>query len=152
MVLLTDSSLPRMQKLMASIGQIVNDCLEDWLEEVVMIPRKQFKDISHHGYVSMNRRRHDFGNYKYSVMFLLMTRLAPHHQQQNITCKLMHQYESLSKPSSTTDTCIELIGDVIEYCLYFAVETGPAIPDDVRESRLSFNKAITEFVMTHTMA
>ena len=143
-VLLTESALPKMHKLTASVEKLVkNDCLEDWLEDIFVIPRQQFKDISHQGHLFYNRHRIDLGNYKYSVLFQFMTRLAPHHGQEHITRKLMQlsgRYESLSKPGSTTDTGIEMRGDVIEYCLYFALMTGPAIQDDVREARLSFNR------------
>ena len=143
-----------MQKLMASVDKLVkNDCLEDWLEEIFVIPRKQFKDISNEGHLYFNRRRHDLGNYKYSVLFQFMTRLAPHHGQEHITCKLMQlsdRYASLRREGSTTDTGIEMRGDVIEYCLYFALMTGPAIQDDVREARLSFNRDMVDLI-EHTI-
>ena len=148
-ILLHEFTLPIMQQLMASVEKLIkNDCLEDWLQEILVISRQEFKDISNRGHIYMNRRRQDLGNYKYSVLFQFMTRLAPHHGQEHITRKLMQladRYESLSKPSSTTDTGIEMRGDVIEYCLSFALETGPAIEDDVREARLSFNRDMVEF-------
>ena len=148
-ILLHDCTLPIMKQLMASVEKLIkNDCLEDWLQEILVIDRQEFKDISNRGHLYMNRRRHDLGNYKYSVLFQFMTRLAPHHGQEHITRKLMQlsdRYESLSKPSSTTDTGIEMRGDVIEYCLYFALMTGPSIQDDVREARLSFNRDMVEF-------
>jgi len=148
-ILLHDYTLPMMKQLMASVEKLIkNDCLEDWLQEIFVIDRQEFKDISNRGHLYMNRRRHDLGNYKYSVLFQFMTRLAPHHGQENIAWKLMQlgdRYDSLKKPWSATDTGIEMRGDVIEYCLHFALMTGPAIQDDVRKSRLSFNSDMLEF-------
>ena len=123
------------------------NCVEDLLEEIYMIPRKQFKDLNNQGHVYMHRRRHDLGNYKYSVIYQFLVRLAEHHGQLNIKAKfiqLTDRYTSLRRASSSTQTGIEMRGDVIEYCLQWALQTGPAIPDEIRESRLSFNKALIE--------
>ena len=134
---------------MAAVGDIVkNFCVEDWLEEIFMIPQQRFKDLSNQGFVYSNRRLRDLGNYKYAVLYQFMVRLAPHHCQQNISWKLTQlaeRYQSLHGDGSATDAGIEMRGDVIEYCLHHSLMTGPAIPDKDREWRLSFNSAVKEF-------
>ena len=147
--LLAPEALAKMNKLMASIEDIVkSDCLEEWLEEIFMMPRQKFKDLSNQGFVYKSRRLRDLGNYKYSVLYQFLFRLGPHHGQDNIKWKLIQlaeRYTTLHRAQSDTDAGIEMRGDVIEYCLHYALMTGPAIADTDRESRLSFNRAILQF-------
>ena len=110
---------------------------------------RSFKHETRRGAVWIPQRRYvDLGNYYYSVIFLALhfyewwttntMRFAP----------FMKQWTSLHPDAPETDKAYEMRGDVLEFILEFANETGPAVDTVIRSQRMDLNRIVRQMGMT----
>jgi len=126
---------------------ITNDCFRLCMHEIMQLDRNIFKDISQSGVVFIEKRWKDLGNYQYTFLYQLLLRVA--RDQQNDLLPLMQalaqRYPTLAFRAKPTNSSLTMKGDVIEFVLSVARDTGPAISKEVAWSRIKFCTAMVEF-------
>jgi hypothetical protein len=128
-------------KLAAEI--LENKSVQQGLNEIITMPRQEFKDGSNFGFVYHSRgKRSDLGNYCYAVLYVVVRCVSktPAREQEfkysvakTTMDALEARYTSLGSKDSQ-DTLLK--GDVWEYILSICRMTGPAVPTEVREDRI----------------
>ena len=131
--------------VVASRSLLENDHCTDLLEQILGLPRQQFKDTANEGFVwNAKRKRHvDAGNWTYSLLWEYLIRQAP---PGHVVHRLASKYTSLHFEHPYTSFALELRGDVIEFVLADLRYTGPSVPAATLRHRLEVRRTIKEFV------
>ena len=126
---------------------ITNDCFRLCMREILHLDRSIFKDISHYGVVFIEKHWKDLGNYQYTFLYQLLLRVAQGRQNDllPLTQALAQRYPTLAFRAKPTDLSLIMKGDVIEFVLSVARDTGPAISKEVTLSRIKFCTAMVAF-------
>ena len=124
-----------------------SECLKDGIEEILKITPNEFKAKSNEGHAWYKRRRVDFGNYRYSVLYQLYFRLARFRQADALGSfmRLADHYQCLQLKAKLTEHATSLRGDVIEVVLAECLMDGPAVPRSLATSRRHFNSAMNQY-------
>ena len=70
--LLTPRAVHALEDLMDAVETMLgSECLKDGIEEILKMTPNDFKAKSNEGHAWYKRRRVDFGNYRYSVLYQL---------------------------------------------------------------------------------
>jgi len=126
---------------------ITNDCFRLCMHEILHIDRSIFKDVSHYGVVFIEKRWKDLGNYQYTFLYQFLLRVAQGRRNHllQLMQELAQRYPTLAFRALPTDLSLIMKGDVIEFVLSVARETGPAISKEVTLPRIEFCDAMVAF-------
>ena len=135
---------------------VVHEVTLQGLQETVEGDWPTLKDRCHEGAVWMNRRMVDLGNWRYTLLFQMVQRLAEHKKDTCKKMKVIHElgvqladkYATLHLKHPATPESLSKKGDVWEICLAISRETGPNIPAQLRVQRESFNESMVKFTLS----
>ena len=135
-----------------ALMQVVDDILchpilLEGLSSIVAMERSSFKSRSGDGYVWNRGRHEDQGNYRYTMLYQMLGRLAGHKNMALDTkfVELGEIYQSLRLKAPCTTTSLSMKGDVIEVLLAECREDGPSVQQTVAEERRRFNALMLKF-------
>jgi len=126
---------------------ITNDCFHFCLCEILHIDRSIFKDVSQYGVVFIDKRWKDLGNYQYTFLYQFLFRVARGRRNHLLPLmqELAQRYPTLAFRALPTALSLSMKGDVIEFALSVARETGPAIAPETTLPRIEFCGAVVAF-------
>ena len=110
------------------------------LDEILRLPRPEWKTGSNNGFVWFPRGRgRDLGNYFYTVVWqtcwYLVMKKEPFAQQKGRMLLLAEKYTSLADKHVNTEEALSMKGDAIEFILSPTKFTGPCMDVQSRRER-----------------
>ena len=135
--------LVRITELVATKGAFL-----EALVYSMTLEQRRFKDLTNRGTLRRHGRDFDPGNYAMCVVYELavprLDELLP-----GLLPSLRERWPALHHPAGgpLSKHAIEQRGGMIEFALYMARHTGPAVPVESRRARLAFNDALRVFVL-----
>ena len=131
----------------AAVVLATNDHFLEALAESLTVEQRRFKGTTNVSHLRVQGRDVDPGNYAmalaWEIALPMLEELRP-----GLLGLLQERWHVLADPDGRhlSNHAVEQRGDMIDFVLYGARHTGPAVPPGIRQNRHAFSRALIAFL------